>query len=97
MFGDLLGKSDELGKNMQENLKTKEVSVNREGIVITGNAARQVTSIDIDAKYFQNDEKEMLEDMLTVLMNSFIEEVSVIEAEESQKMIKSIMPPGFGL
>lgn len=95
MLGDLLGQSNHLQEEMQKTLKNTEMVVSREGITITGNAAREVTNISIDDEVFAD--KEMVEDLLLTTINEFIQKVSEVEAAESQKMLKSIIPPGFGL
>ncbi len=38
----------------------------------------------------------MLEDLLLLCVNRFIEKAQEVEAVESQKMMESILPPGFG-
>jgi len=39
---------------------------------------------------------EQVEDLVTVAVNRVLELAAAKEAEESQKLIKSMMPPGMG-
>ena len=41
------------------------------------------------------DKKEELEDLLLVAFNNLLDKVAVEEANESQKMISQMLPPGM--
>ena len=38
----------------------------------------------------------MLEELLLLCVNRFIEKAIQVEAEESQKLMETMLPPGFG-
>ncbi|MBC7886000.1 MAG: YbaB/EbfC family nucleoid-associated protein [Saprospiraceae bacterium] len=96
MFGDLMGNLEEQQAVMQEKLKQITVEETMEGIKITGNATKQITNISIAKDLTINYDSEMLEDLLLTCFNRYIIKVQKIEAEESQKLMQSILPPGFG-
>ncbi len=96
MFGDLMGNLEQQQAEMQKKMLQILVDVKVEGVLIVGNAGRQVTNISLDDTLLANGDKEMLEDMLLTAFNRFIEKASKIEAEETQKAMTDMLPPGFG-
>lgn len=96
MFGDLMGNLESQQAEMQKKMIQMPVEITMEGVTITGNAARQVTNISIDEGLLASGDKEMVEDLLLTAINRFIIDASKLEAEETQKMMSDMMPPGFG-
>ena len=98
MFGDLLGNMEEKQKEIRE--KLAEIMVEAEAgdgaIKITANAAREITNISIDKDALDLEDVEQLEDLLLVAINRVIEKATAKEAEESQNLMKNMLPPGLG-
>jgi DNA-binding YbaB/EbfC family protein len=92
MFGNMQEKQAQMAKLLAE----MEVVAEAGGGVVTvkANAARQILDIKID-KTFQYDDIEELEDLLLTAVNRVIAKAAEIEAEESQKMLKEMLPPGM--
>lgn len=95
MFGDLMGNMEEKQKMMKEKLQSIELEEIVEGISISGNGAREIENIAIDAKYLSPENKEELEDLLLVAFNNLLEKIAVEEAKASQNMINDMLPPGM--
>jgi nucleoid-associated protein EbfC len=99
MFGDLMGNMEHMEQQqaeMAKKLQAVPVECKVEGVTIVGNAARQVTNIVLEPSLLDSDDKEMIEDILITAFNRFIEVSSKVEAEETQKMMQDLLPPGFG-
>jgi len=96
MFGDLMGNLEEQQAQMKTKLTEVVITEKVEGITITGNATRTIDNISIDEAIFAQGDKEMLEDLLLLCVNRFIDKAQQVEAVESQKMMESMLPPGFG-
>ena len=98
MFGDILGNMEERQKEMREKLAqiTVEAEAGDGAVKVTANAARAITNISISKEAIDLDDIEQLEDLLLVAVNRVIEKAAVKEAEESQKMMKDMLPPGMG-
>ena len=85
----------------QEEMRKKLASIELEAeagdgaIVVTGNAARQVTSVKFDREKLDWEDTEQVEDLLVVAVNGFLQMVAEVEGEESQKMIQNMLPPGL--
>jgi len=95
MFGDIMGNLEQKQAEMQKKMAQFTIEIEVEGVTITGNAARQVTNITISPEAWAAQDKEMLEDLLLEGMNRVIVEATKKEAEESQKMMSEMLPPGF--
>jgi len=97
MFGDMLGNLQENQEKMKEALTA--ISVEAESgdgaVKIQANAAREILNISIDKEKISLEDTEELEDLLVVAMNRVIELASAKEAEESQKMVSNMLPPGM--
>ncbi len=65
-------------------------------IKVSANANREILNISIDKSKLDWDDSEQLEDLLLVAINRVIERASAKEAEESQKLIQDMLPPGLG-
>lgn len=96
MFGDLMGNLEEQQNQMKVKLMEVIISETVQGITITGNATKTVDSISIDDTLFAEGDKEMMEELLLLCVNRFIEKAQEVEAVESQKLMETMLPPGFG-
>jgi len=97
MFGDMLGNLQENQEKMKEALSAIQVEAEAgDGAVkVQANAAREILNISIDKEKVSLEDTEELEDLLVVAINRVIELASVKEAEESQKMVSNMLPPGM--
>ncbi|HMR86561.1 MAG TPA: YbaB/EbfC family nucleoid-associated protein [Saprospiraceae bacterium] len=96
MFGDLMGNLEEQQNQMKAKLMQVVISESVQGITVSGNATKTIDSINIDESLFAEGDKEMLEELLLLCVNRFIEKAIQVEAEESQKLMETMLPPGFG-
>jgi len=96
-LGDMLGNFQEKQEKMKEALTaiTVEAEAGDGAVTIQANAAREILNISIDKEKVSLDDTEELEDLLVVAMNRVISLASEKEAEESQKMVSNILPPGM--
>ena len=78
---------------MQAKLKEIPVSINKNGITIEANAAREIKNISIDQELLSD--QEQLEDMLVVIINELQQAIAVKEGEASQQMMNDILPGGL--
>jgi len=94
MFGNM----DEMQKKMREQLKEITFSAEAGGgaIKIDANAAREILNIQIDPEFLKSTEAEELEDLLVVALNNVILTATEKEAEQTQNLLKDMMPPGLG-
>ncbi len=97
MFGDMLGNFQEKQEKMKEALTaiTVEAQAGDGAVIIQANAAREILNIAINKEKISLGNTEELEDLLVVAMNRVIGLASEKEAEESQKMVSNILPPGM--
>ena len=96
MFGDLMGNLEEQQNQMKAKLMQVVISESVQGITVSGTATKTIDSINIDETLFAEGDKEMLEELLLLCVNRFIEKAIQVEAEESQKLMETMLPPGFG-
>ena len=98
MFGDLLGNMEEKQKAMKEKLSTMNVTAESgDGAVkVTSNANREITNVSINKESIDMEDMEQLEDLVVIAVNRALDKAAEIEALESQKMMKDMMPPGLG-
>ncbi len=94
MFDSLLGNLEEQQAELRKKLLAIVITDGVDGIKITGNATKEVTNIEIEANVFTQ-EKEMLEDLLIVAVNKFFAKAVEKEGEETQSLMKDLLPPGF--
>lgn len=94
MFGNM----EEMQEKMRAQLKEIKVEAEAGGgvIHIEANAAREILNIKIDPDFLKEAEAEELEDLLVVAMNNVIQTATAREAEQTQKLLKDMMPPGLG-
>lgn len=97
MFGDMLGNLQENQENMKKTLATitVEAEAGDGAVKVQANAAREILNISIDKEKVALEDTEELEDLLVVALNRVIELASSKEAEESQKMVSNMLPPGM--
>ena len=98
MFGDLLGNMQEKQKEIKARLAEHKVSASSGdgAITVEANANKEILNISIDPQKIDFEDTEQLEDLLLVALNRTLELAKKKEQEESQKMIKDMMPPGLG-
>lgn len=87
---------------MQEKLKVElaKISVEAEAgdgaIKVTANGNRTITNISIDPDKIDTSDTEAIEDLMTVAVNRALELAAEKESSESQRLLQSMLPPGFG-
>ena len=98
MLGDLMGNLQDKQSEMKSKLALikVEVSVGDGAIVVNANANRQIENISISKELFEQNDVEQMEDLVLEAVNRALDLAASKEAEESQKMIQDIMPPGLG-
>lgn len=97
MFGDLLGDMESKQKAMKDKLSTMSVTETMDGAVtVTSNGNGEITNISIKKEAVDLDDIEQLEDLVMIAVNRAIEKAAELEANETQNMMKDIMPPGLG-
>jgi DNA-binding protein YbaB len=94
MFDNLLGDLEAQQKKIAEKLKYIEVVVEKDGIKISGNARKEIENIEFSEDLWED--KEMFTDLMITVVNRFIEKAAEVEAKESQAIMESLLPPGFG-
>jgi len=97
MMENLFGNLGEQQEKMKEALAsiTVEAEAGDGAVKIQANAGREILNIAIDKEKIDLEDMEQLEDLLLVAMNRVIEQASLKEAEESQKMVSNMLPPGM--
>lgn len=95
MFEDLLSNATEQQKMMDEKLKSIEiVKVSQDdSITVTVNGKKELLDISIKKVYSDNSE---LEDQLILTLNEAFGEADAVSADEAQKLLKNMLPGGFG-
>ncbi len=98
MFGDLMGNMEEQQKALK--VKLAEITIEAEAgdgaVRVTANANREIINISFDQSALNWEDKEEVEDLVTVAVNRALEKAAVKEGEETQRMIQDMMPPGMG-
>jgi DNA-binding protein YbaB len=95
MFEDLLSNATEQQKMMDEKLKSIEiVKVSQDdSITVSVNGKKELLDISIKKVYTDNSE---LEDQLILTLNEAFGEADAVAADEAQKLLKNMLPGGFG-
>jgi len=88
-MGNMQAKQEE----MKKQLAALEISEEIEGLVITATAAKEIKNIHIPAEMMED--KEKVEDLLLITFNNIMEKIALAEAEQSQKMLQEMLPPGM--
>ena len=97
MFGDLMGNMEERQKELKSKLAEMivEAEAGDGAIKVTANANREIVNISINKDALDWDDQEQVEDIVMVAVNRVLEKAAKKEAEESQNLIKDMLPPGF--
>jgi nucleoid-associated protein EbfC len=95
MFGDLFGSLAQKQQEMMEKATAITVETEVGGVRVTANGNKEITNISITDASILTD-KEQLEDLLMVAINRALSQAGEQAAEETQKMMSSILPPGMG-
>jgi DNA-binding protein YbaB len=98
MFGNMMGDMDARKEEMQKKLASislKEVGGDG-AVVVEADATRRLLNISIDRSKMASDDAEELEDLLLITINRVMDKAAEKEAEEAQKMIQEMLPPGLG-
>jgi DNA-binding protein YbaB len=95
MLEDLLGQSSKIQEELAIKLAAITITEELDNIKVTGNGAREITSIEIPDNLLSLDMKEQLEDQLVVVCNRLLSKITAVEQEESAALMKSMLPPGF--
>lgn len=97
MFGDMLGDMQKRQEEMKQ--KLAEIEVHAEAgdgaVKVTATANREITNIALDPNQLGTSDLEQIEDLMMVAVNRALELAAEKEAEESQNLIKGILPPGM--
>jgi DNA-binding protein YbaB len=95
MFGNIFG---DFEKKQQEMLdKAGEIVVEQkiDGVSVSVNGKKEIINIAITDAALLTD-KEQLEDLLITVLNRALEEAGVQAAEQAEKMMSQLLPPGMG-
>ncbi len=97
MFGDMFGNMEEKQQEMRSKLAgiIVEAEAGDGAVTVKANANREIVNISIDPEKLDWDDREMVEDLVTVAVNLALEEAAETEAAETQRMIKDMLPPGL--
>jgi DNA-binding YbaB/EbfC family protein len=98
MFGNMMGDMEERQKEMREKLSgiTVEGSASGGAVKVTANANRELTDIKIDREQLDWEDVEMVQDLVLAAVNDALAKAAAKEAEETQNMVKDMLPPGMG-
>jgi DNA-binding protein YbaB len=96
MFDNFMQNAEGMQAEMLAELKGIILKEEFEGITIEANAAREILNISIPDTYYSITEREKLEDLLVIGINKLMVKISEKEKEQSQNLIKKMMPSGFG-
>lgn len=94
MFGDLLGSFEQKQQEMLDKAAAIVVESEVGGVRVTANGKNEIVNISITDASILTD-KEQLEDVLMVAVNRALAQAGEQAAEETQKMMSSMMPPGL--
>jgi DNA-binding protein YbaB len=92
MMDDLLGNSEAMQKQMAEALNKVQIKEELEGIVVEATGNREITNITIPESLLSPQEKERLEDSLTVVLNRALMAIAKAEQQVSTKMMEDLLP-----
>ncbi len=98
MFGDLMGNMESKKAEIHEKLSKMEIqdTISGGAVSVTVNANRQILNISINPDKMSSGDNEELEDLLLTVLNRALDKAAEKEAEESQKMVNDLLPPGLG-
>lgn len=98
MFGDMFGNIEAQQKEMREKLSAIQVEAEAGdgAIKVVANANREIVNIAIHKDALDWEDVEQVEDLVMVAVNRAIELAAKKEAEEAQKLMQNMLPPGMG-
>lgn len=98
MLDKLFGNLESQKEEMRQRLSTEvvEATVENGAIHVKASANREILDIYIDENKIDLQQKEQLEDLLVIAINQVLEIAAEKEADEAQKMISGMIPPGLG-
>ena len=94
IFGKMQGQKEEMKAKLA--LEVLEAEDEDGAIRVKANANREILDITIDPENYDLSDKDKLEDLLVIAVNQVLELAAECEAEEAQKMINDMIPPGLG-
>lgn len=94
MFENLLGSFEQKQQEMMDKAKAIVVETEVGGVRVTANGSKEIVNISITDASILTD-KEQLEDLLMVAINRALSQAGEQAAEETQKMMSSMLPPGL--
>ncbi|MBL7814464.1 MAG: YbaB/EbfC family nucleoid-associated protein [Saprospiraceae bacterium] len=95
MFGNLFGNIEQKQAELVEKTATIVVEATVGGIKVVANGKKEIVNIAIlDPSVLED--KEQLEDVLMAAVNRALAEAGDKAAEEMQKSMEEMLPPGFG-
>ncbi len=95
MFGNIFGDFEKKQKEMLDKAADIVVEEKSDGVSVTVNGKKEIVNIAITDEALLTD-KEQLEDLLIATLNRALEEAGNQAAEQTQKMMEQMLPPGMG-
>ena len=102
-----IGKMMQQAKKMQENMQKMQAEMAEMEIVgeagggmvkVTMTGAHQVRRVEIDQSLWDEQDKELIEDLVAAAVNSANQSVEAKTKERQQEMMSGMpLPPGFSL
>ena len=98
MFGDMLGNIEQQQQELAEKLSHIKVGASIEdgAIQVSANGNKEITNIAIDSSKLDIQDSEQLEDLLLEVINRALELAGEQADQQSQSLIKDMLPPGLG-
>ncbi len=94
MFGKL-NEAKQKAEEMKQKLEAITVEGNAQGVKVTANANKKITSVNIDADLLKPENKEQVEDLLVIAIERALEQAENIASAEMRAMMGGMMP-GLG-
>ncbi len=93
-----MGDMEERQKQMREKLAAITVEGTSGGgaVTVVASANREIQDIRIDREQLDWEDLEMVQDLILDATNKALEAARQKEAEETQNMVKDMLPPGMG-
>lgn len=97
MFGDMFGNIEQQQQALNEKLSkiAVEASIENGAIKVSANGKKEITNISIDTSKLALEDAEQLEDLLLEVINRALAIADEKAAEQSQSLIKDMLPPGL--
>ena len=93
-----MSQMNQMQEQMQQQLAGQTFSGTAGGgaVTVTCNGLRTITDVSIDADKVDSSDTEALEDLIVVAVNAALEQAVANEADQSNKMMNSMLPGGLG-